>query len=95
MIEAFSQICDLAAFQGVSLHIIGDGEMKNTLVDMVYSKGLKNRVQFLGTLPYEESRGQIRNATVHVIPSLEEAFGLTGLEAMAEKPVLLSPTQEE
>jgi glycosyltransferase involved in cell wall biosynthesis len=89
LIEAFSQICDLAAFQGVSLHIIGDGEMKNTLVDMVYSKGLKNRVQFLGTLPYEESRGQIRNATVHVIPSLEEAFGLTGLEAMAEKTCLI------
>lgn len=89
LIEAFSQNCTLPGLEEVSLYIIGDGELKDALTHLVHSKGLEDRVRFLGTLPYQESRRQIHDAAVHVIPSLEEAFGLTGLEAMAEKTCLL------
>jgi glycosyltransferase involved in cell wall biosynthesis len=41
------------------------------------------RVKFLGAIPDTELPGLYANATVFILPSLDEGFGLTLLEAMA------------
>lgn len=86
LIEAFARVKSDAA-----LTIIGDGILKEELIQQAEMQGVTNRVNFLGHVSDEKIRECMEEADVFVLPSVErsEAFGLVQLEAMAYgKPVI-------
>jgi glycogen synthase len=88
LIEAFAR---LDGHQNLGLVIGGDGPAMEQLRDRVSTLGLAERVVFPGTL----SRGHVvwamRNASVFVMPSRVEPFGIVALEGLAAGcPVIVS-----
>lgn len=75
----------------VTLTIIGDGILKEELVQQAKMQGVIKQVDFLGHVSDEKIRECMETTDVFVLPSVErsEAFGLVQLEAMAYgKPVI-------
>ncbi len=71
--------------------IIGDGELRYSLQELITSSGLMNNVELLGFIkdPYE----LINDADCYISSSRWEGFGLTLLYAMAlRKPIISSRT---
>ena len=60
--------------------VVGDGPERPALEAMADELGLARRVQFTGELPPDRVR---RPATVFALPSVDEAFGVAYVEAMA------------
>lgn len=55
-------------------------------------KRINNNIIFTGKLGYEEKKSYFTQSDIIAIPSLVEAFGLVGLEAVAfEKPIIVNP----
>jgi teichuronic acid biosynthesis glycosyltransferase TuaC len=63
--------------------IIGDGPERDVLGHLARELGLADRVEFTGQLPHEEALRHGREASVFVMPSTDEAFGVAYVEAMA------------
>lgn len=75
----------------VRAEIIGDGPERNRLQSMAVSSGLEARISFLGALPSSSLPARFQAASVCVVPSLYEGFGLVAVEAMAcGRPVVVS-----
>jgi glycosyltransferase involved in cell wall biosynthesis len=77
--------------QGVSipLWIVGAGPDDETLKMTTLQLGLGSCVSFKGRLEGEEKNQALKNCRFLVMPSRQETFGLTALEAMAaSKPVV-------
>lgn len=73
--------------------IVGNGYMKEQLAGLVKNMGLAHKVQFTGFVDDETLRKLQKCASVSVVPSLFEPFGIVALEAMAAKsPVVVSDT---
>jgi len=73
--------------------IVGNGYMKEQLLNIVKSMGVANKVMFTGFVDDETLRKLQSCADVSVVPSLFEPFGIVALEAMAAKsPVVVSDT---
>jgi len=73
--------------------IVGNGYMKEQLLNIVKSMGVANKVMFTGFIDDETLRKLQSCADVSVVPSLFEPFGIVALEAMAAKsPVVVSDT---
>lgn len=70
--------------------IIGEGRLFQEAYARTEILGLKNRVDFVGSLPPDRLDEHYRNAFMVVMPSMiPESFGLVGIEAMAfGKPVI-------
>lgn len=81
---------------GVAVRIIGDGPLRSTLERLVRTKGLEERVEFVGTIPADEVAREIDRSAGLVISTVDEpggpeAFGVVCTEAMAaERPVIAS-----
>lgn len=75
-----------------NLHLAGDGPERGRLEGLVEKYNLSYQVTFLGDLPQDKLKEEIRASKFVVVPSLYyEVFGLAALEALAEgKPVLAS-----
>jgi glycosyltransferase involved in cell wall biosynthesis len=72
-----------------ALLIIGDGEDRRRMEEMVQELGLTGRVRFLGLLPRPQVMGWMSAADALLHPSLRDSGGLVILEAMmAGKPVV-------
>lgn len=54
-----------------------------SLVHEMLSEKAKERVSYLGKVPYESVKDQMKNAHVCVFPSLAETLGMVTIEAMA------------
>jgi len=67
----------------VKLIILGDGEDRVSLENLVQKEGLTNYVTFVGYRPHEEVMDFMRNSDIFVLPSLSEGFPNVLLEAMA------------
>lgn len=67
----------------VHLTIVGEGELKSSLVNFVKLNNLQNKVSFLGRLSTNELQQQLANCDLVCLPSIEktEAFGVVLLEA--------------
>lgn len=79
--------------QGVSVQIVGDGNLRTPLQRAIRRKGLENRVLLRGGLSNEMLQALFATCHVFCLPSLErtEAFGVVLLEAMRYgKPVVAS-----
>jgi teichuronic acid biosynthesis glycosyltransferase TuaC len=63
--------------------LIGDGPERDGLALLARQLGLEDRVEFTGPLPHEEALRRGRDASVFVMPSTDEAFGVAYVEAMA------------
>jgi len=63
--------------------IVGDGPEREPLRALAASLGVSDRVELRGQLPPEQAAACARSATVFVLPSVDEAFGVAYIEAMA------------
>lgn len=79
LIKAMPQI--LKEFPEAKLEIVGDGEYRRTLEDLVKKLKLKNNIKFVGFVPNIERN--LSRADVYVQPSLSESFGLAIVQAMS------------
>ena len=67
----------------VKLTVVGTPKKNGTVYGLVRELGLKNCVTFTGRIEYDEFAGYYAKATMAVIPSLYEGFGMPAGEAMA------------
>lgn len=67
----------------VELTVIGKGADTPAIHKLVSSLGIEDYVKFVGEVSTEELAEQYRTATVVVVPSTYEGFGLPAAEAMA------------
>jgi teichuronic acid biosynthesis glycosyltransferase TuaC len=63
--------------------VVGDGPERAALERLAGALGLDGRVRFLGQLPPAMARAAAQAAGVFVLPSVDEAFGVAYVEAMA------------
>ena len=63
--------------------VVGDGPERSSLQRLAAELGLSGRVTLRGQLPPAEARAVGRAATVFALPSVDEAFGVAYVEAMA------------
>ncbi len=67
----------------VQLVIIGDGDIKNELVNMVYDLKLSDKIKFLGKIPFNELKSFTVKADLGI--SLEDNLGLNYYFALPNK----------
>jgi len=63
--------------------VIGDGPEREPLRALADELGLDGRVRFLGQLAPAQARATAQAAGIFVLPSVDEAFGVAYVEAMA------------
>jgi len=63
--------------------VVGDGPERAPLAARAAELGLADRVEFHGALEPDAALGVARAATLFVLPSVDEAFGVAYIEAMA------------
>jgi len=73
--------------------VAGAGDMLPRLIDQAIDMGISNKVIFTGLLTEEEVKHIYQIASVYVMPSVSEPFGITALEAVsAGTPAIVSKT---
>ena len=81
------------AFPDALFVVAGNGPEYPRLVDLAVHLGIGDSVLFLGHVTEEERVVLLASASVFVLPSVVEPFGIAALEAMAAGvPVILSKT---
>ncbi len=70
-----------ALFPGASLTVAGEGPLRAPLEARVATLGLSRQVRFLGAVPPHGASELLRNASIVIVPSRIEGFGLVALEA--------------
>lgn len=85
-------ISALPQLPGYDLLVAGDGPYRRDLEDLVATVGVKDRVEFLGTVSHDRLPGYYAGAKAHVSLSSFESFGLTVAESLvAGTPCVLKP----
>ncbi len=79
LIESFEEIVKIVP--DANLVIVGRGDEKNNIIDMVSSKSLDAKVSFKENLSDEELIKEIKESEVLVLPSTREGFGMVLAEA--------------
>lgn len=79
LIESFEEI--VKSVPDANLVIVGRGDEKNNIIDMVSSKSLDAKVSFKENLSDEELIKEIKESEVLVLPSTREGFGMVLAEA--------------
>jgi glycogen(starch) synthase len=73
--------------------VAGDGPEYPRLLTLAAHLGIADRVLFLGRVSEDERESLLARATVFILPSVVEPFGIAALEAMAAGvPTILSKT---
>jgi N-acetyl-alpha-D-glucosaminyl L-malate synthase BshA len=67
----------------VKLMLVGDGEEREYVEDLVEELDLNECVKFIGRVQNEEVPEYMVASDIFVLPSLSESFGIVNLEAMA------------
>jgi glycosyltransferase involved in cell wall biosynthesis len=89
LFDAFGRLQEDAAFNDVDLALVGEYESEaffscyTNIRRLVADRGLLGRVFFTGYLPDDDLVVLLNLATVLVLPSLTEGFGLPAIEAAA------------
>jgi len=81
VIEALALLAP--AHLGLRYAIVGDGPERGALEALASARGVRDRVDFAGQLPPAQARAHAAAADLFVLPSVEEAFGVAYVEAMA------------
>src|SRR5205807_7593369 len=64
--------------------VIGDGPGLGALQARAAEARLADRVEFLGQLSHDRAQAELGRSHVMVLPSLDEAFGVAYIEALAQ-----------
>ncbi|PKL68789.1 MAG: glycosyltransferase family 1 protein [Methanobacteriales archaeon HGW-Methanobacteriales-1] len=67
----------------INLLIVGNGVEKENLISMTKEYDLRDNIQFLDNLDYNELMGEMKKSNVLVLPSTREGFGMVLAEANA------------
>jgi len=87
LIRALSQV--VKVIPDVRLTLAGDGEMTDSLRELITDLGLSDMVSLPGFVPPDQIYGLLREHHIMVMPSRHEAFGVVALEAGAcSRPVI-------
>jgi glycosyltransferase involved in cell wall biosynthesis len=89
--KGIEYLVDAMSDVDATLLIAGDGELREQLQTRAKSRGVADKVHFLGYVPNEHLHHCYEAADLFVLPSVEpsEAFGIVQLEAMAyETPIV-------
>lgn len=78
----------------VELTIIGDGPMKNSLIELSRQLNVADYTCFCGKLSREKVVEKMRDADVFVMVSVNETLGLVYLEAMAQGCIVIGTKSE-
>jgi glycosyltransferase involved in cell wall biosynthesis len=81
VISALALLCDRHPRLGYV--IVGDGPERESLAEHAALLGVADRIEFRGQLPNAEATAVARSAALFVMPSVDEAFGVAYIEAMA------------
>jgi glycosyltransferase involved in cell wall biosynthesis len=81
VIEALALLSD--RWPALRYVVVGDGPERAGLAALAGARGVADRVQWRGRLPHHEAVAVARRATLFVLPSVSEAFGVAYVEAMA------------
>ena len=84
-----------ATWRDIELQVIGDGFARSDLEGLANELRVQDNVVFRGWLDGAELVRSYRAATIVVVPSHEEAFGLVVLEAMAAGASVIATTVGE
>ena len=91
LIEAFISLVRRAQYASWRLVIAGDGP-RDYVATLKEKAANSHRIVFTGWVEGERKEALLRNASLLVLPSLQEHFGFCVVEALARGvPVLLSP----
>jgi glycosyltransferase involved in cell wall biosynthesis len=91
LIEAVNRLAK--KHPNISLKIMGDGSDKNNLEKLSQDLGIKDKVEFLGRIPKEETASYYQEASVFVLPSLNEGMSNALLEALSSGlPIIATDT---
>ncbi|MEO6857220.1 MAG: glycosyltransferase, partial [Solirubrobacteraceae bacterium] len=63
--------------------IVGDGPQREALLAMARSLGVAGHIELLGARDHAEAIAEAQAASLFVLPSVSEAFGVSYVEAMA------------
>ena len=58
-----------------NLTVIGEGYLKQNLIDLAAKLEIQNRVNFLGTIPYNQVRSYLNNSDICILPSKWDGSG--------------------
>ncbi|RJQ19968.1 glycosyltransferase family 1 protein [Candidatus Woesearchaeota archaeon] len=73
--------------------VVGDGDMLPRIINRTCELGIADKFIFTGALKGADVHRAFQNASVYVMPSVSEPFGLVALEAIKNgTPVILSKT---
>ncbi len=84
-IKPLIEACAILKKQGYtdySLLVIGDGDQRGELEELIAQQGLTNLVTWVGWVEYGSLGVYFQNADVFVFPTLEDTWGMVPLEAM-------------
>ena len=81
LIEAFHILC--RRFKNLQLRIVGDGKMRDKLMERINLLNLNSHVKILGYMPYYSVKDQLSEASIFVVPSRSEGLPNALLQAMA------------
>lgn len=88
-LEAASRV--LKVFPGVKFVMSGSGDMLPTMVERTARLGIARNVHFTGFLRGRDVEKMYAMASIYVMPSVSEPFGISPLEALAlDVPVIVS-----
>ncbi len=73
----------LAKIPDAKLVIVGEGDYKRNLIELVKKLKLGDKIEFTGFVSSAEKIRRLQSAWVAVCPSLKEGWGLTNIEANA------------
>jgi len=81
LLEAIKTL--ISKYPEVYLKVMGDGNEKENLEKMAKELGLEKNVEFIGRIPREETFPYYQEASIFVLPSLNEGMSNAMLEALA------------
>jgi len=85
-------IAAIAAKRDIRLIVVGSPKKNGMVIKLIRKLGIGHLVTFTGRISYEEFVRQYARATVAVVPSVYEGFGLPAGEAMACGVPVISTT---
>jgi len=88
----FQAVAELEKIQDINITVIGEPKKDGDMVKLIQQLGIGHRIHFTGRIDHQEFVRQYARATVAVVPSVYEGFGLPAGEAMACGVPVISTT---
>ena len=88
----FQAAAELEKTQDINITVVGEPKKDGDIVKLIQKLGIGHRINFTGRIDDQEFVQQYARATVAVVPSVYEGFGLPAGEAMACGVPVISTT---